>query len=208
MLLLLYWLGKFFLIFLTVFVLKANNSSTSLFEKFGSSKYFSLANFTLTKFSDFECPLAIEFKGSHQKKNRENFGIFPNLNCPPPPPHRIIRTFLIFRTFWKSLTPPIGPISEHFDFFWKYLGSNLCFYALLNPLFMKFRLFWKFGTPPRFSKFRICNSDFFDFGASPSPLRKSSQIFPIFFFEGFPYMNEFKRGILLATILSEIETTF
>ena len=58
----LFWFGKFFFIFLTVLVLIANNSSLSLFEKFESSKYFSLSNFVLTRTSDFECPRAMPFR--------------------------------------------------------------------------------------------------------------------------------------------------
>ena len=87
----------------------------------------------------------------------ENFGTF-------------LGWFLIFRTFWKSMNLPLGPISEHFEFFWKNLGSN----------------FW------------FCNSDFFDFGAyPPAPFGTSSQIYLMFGFDVFPEESLKKTEIVL-----------
>ena len=44
--------------------------------------------------------------------------------------------------------------------------------------------------------FRICNSDFFDFGAyPPPPFRPSSQIFPISHFDGFPYVDYKNKNV-------------
>ena len=55
-----------------------------------------------------------------------------------------------------------------------------------TPYLWNSDFFENLGPPPRFSKFRICNSDFFDFGAYPPPFLEKFQNFPDFFFDGFP----------------------
>ena len=64
------------------------------------------------------------------------------------------------------------------------------FLCPFEPLIYEIQTFLKIWyPPPRFSMFRICNSDFFDFGAyPPPPFGKSSQIFPFSLFDGFPKM--------------------
>ena len=61
----------------------------------------------------------------------------------------------------------------------------LCPFEQLVYEIQTFLKIW--DPPPRSTMFWICNSDFFDFGTDPSPtFGKSSQIFPICFFDGLP----------------------
>ena len=63
------------------------------------------------------------------------------------------------------------------------------FLCPFEPLIYEIQTFLKiWDPPPRFSKFRICNSDFFDFGAYPPPFSDKFQNFPDFFFWWLPLM--------------------
>ena len=67
------------------------------------------------------------------------------------------------------------------------------FLSPFEPLIYEIQTFLKiWDPPPRFSKFRICNWDFFDFGADPPPLWEKFPNFPDFFFDGFPK----RKGVL------------